>query len=112
MMRIETPAARSTDPVTSHLAAEAITKSGERQRQIDIIAAFVRENPGLTSKEIAVAMDREGIDRYTTGRRLPDAEGIYVKRGAARRCTASKGMPLCITWWPLKRKYRKGVAHG
>ena len=100
-MRIETPNSRATDPESSHLAGEAITRSGRRASNMKKIVSFVKSNPGLTSKEIAVAMDDDFIDRYEVSRRLADASGVSVKKGPARNCTACTGMKLCVTWYPM-----------
>jgi hypothetical protein len=48
MRRIETPAARNTDPVTSHEAAEHHTRTGKRAYQQSLTVAAVRAFPGKT----------------------------------------------------------------
>lgn len=106
-MRVQTQNARRSDPSSSHAAGEAITRSGVRQRHIDVIVDFVRRHPGLTSKEIAVALKHPGIDRHEAARRLNDAKGLTVRQGASRSCTACNAMRRCVTWWPMT-----GVAHG
>lgn len=108
-MKIQTHNARKSDPASSHMAAERVRRSPHRQTQIDILVNFVRENPGLTSREIAVALQNPGIDRYAAARRLADANGLLVKQGPMRRCTACKSMPWCVTWYPIEHS---GVASG
>jgi hypothetical protein len=93
---IETPAARNTDPHTSHEAAEAITASGEREQQQKRVALAVRLWPGRTSAEIAALMNEH---RQMPARRLPELETAgWVTRGKARKCTYSNRN--AITWWP------------
>lgn len=97
MRLIETPAARSTDPITSHVAAEDVTRSGKRAHQQHQAAAAVRAKPGMTSFELAMAC---GLDRYMLGRRLPECEkGKAVMKGDARACKITGW--LAVTWWPL-----------
>lgn len=91
-MNIQTQNARNSDPSTSHLAGEVITKSGSRQIQINLVADLVNRQEGLTSAEIAA---RYGVDRYMVARRLPDS--IEVKKGASRKCSISGR--LAVTWW-------------
>lgn len=110
-MRIKTPAARSTDPSSSHEAAEQMEKSGRRQRNIDLVVDFVKTHPGLTSKEIAVAMGNPDIDRYEVARRLADAKGVSLRRGETRPYTACRNMKPCVTWWPIG-KINLGVVNG
>ncbi|QUX98180.1 MarR family transcriptional regulator [Marinomonas sp. CT5] len=90
-MNIQTPAAKAGDPETSHLAAEAVTKSGVRQKQIERVVAMVQETNGLTSRELA---SKHGEDRYMVGRRMSEAETaqevekgpfVFVRSASARR---------------------------
>lgn len=100
--RIETPAARNTDPQTSHLAADAITASGERHAQLVQAIHVVEKYPGLTSYELSV---RTGLDRYMLARRLPEAvtAGRVVK-GGARECTVTRHK--ATIWWPVDGQAR------
>ena len=60
--RVETPAARRTDPESSHLAAKHVTASGVRQAQQQAAYAAVRTFPGKTSAKTGrVAMTWEPI---------------------------------------------------
>lgn len=96
MRTIATPAARSTDPATSHHAADAVTASGVRAFQQSIAAATVARFPGCTSMELA---SKAKLDRYMLARRLPECETANaVRRGEARECAVSGRQ--AITWWP------------
>lgn len=96
MRRVETPAARRSDPITSHVAAEQITASGARGQQQAQASAAVRAFPGLTSFELAM---RTNIDRYTLARRLPECVTAgTVRKGEARKCSITGRQAL--TWWP------------
>lgn len=92
----ETPAARNTDPVTSHLAADAITASGERGRQQQIVEATVFMFPGCTSAELARCCE---LDRFQIARRCPEVElAGRIQRGEPRKCAV--GHRKAITWFP------------
>lgn len=69
-----TPAARATDPVTSHEAAEHITESGTRASQQHLVLGAVERWPACTSAELAELM------------------------GAPRKC--SVGGKRAVTWRP------------
>lgn len=97
MMRIETPAARATDPETSRQAETEHTASGARAAQQQLAAQAVRSYPGLTSLELS---KRTSMDRYVLARRLPECEtGRAVRKGQARRCAVSG--KTAVTWWPV-----------
>jgi hypothetical protein len=96
MRRIETPAARNTDPSTSHEAAAEVTASGLRAFQQAQTVSAIRAYPGRTMQELA---ELTGLDRYMLGRRVSECEtaGLVV-RGVKRRCsiTGRSAEP----WWP------------
>lgn len=92
---VRTPAARATDPETSHLAAEIMTKSGVRAHQQRQVLSALREWPGRTSAELA---SNAGMDRYAVARRLPELVPLFAFRGGSRACAVS-GRPA-VTWWP------------
>ena len=50
---IQTPAARSTDPWTSHDAAEHVTKTGKRKSQGEQAFELIAEHPNCTCEELA-----------------------------------------------------------
>lgn len=97
MLNIQTPAARNTDPATSHEAEALHNASGDRFTQQKRVAECVRDTPGFTSRELALW---HGFDRYMVARRLPECETAgTVERGPARRC--SRGRGRAVTWWPV-----------
>lgn len=86
---------RSTDPVTSHEAAEEHVTSGANATQRRIVLEILRLLDGSTSDELAEAMK---ISRYIPARRLPELErSNLVKRGEPRKSkvTGRRG----VTWW-------------
>jgi xanthine dehydrogenase iron-sulfur cluster and FAD-binding subunit A len=91
-MKIETPHSRNSDPITSHLAGDEITKSGKRQTQINKVNHMVRLHEGLTSAELA---ESNKADRYMVARRLADS--LEVKKGEPRICAVSGRK--AVTWW-------------
>ena len=93
--RIETPAARSGDPPTSHEAAEHVTASGARQRHLAIVIDAVRRHPGRTSMELAPLC---GLERHEVARRTADAETTgAIRKGSVRRQANGRS---AVTWWP------------
>ncbi|WP_313243734.1 winged helix-turn-helix domain-containing protein [Stenotrophomonas rhizophila] len=89
--------ARGTDISTSHEAAVHVVSSGLQALQQDRAACAVKQNPGLTSMELAKAT---GHDRYMLARRLPELlEDGRVWRGPKKPCEVS-GRSAC-TWWPV-----------
>ena len=89
------PLARSSDPLSSHLAAENFTRSGRRANQKRELLAWLRgQSMALTSAEIA---RDSGMDRHGVARRLPDLErdGTVVRCGM-RECGVNGGPAL--TW--------------
>ncbi|MBJ7555413.1 hypothetical protein [Marinomonas spartinae] len=95
MMNIQTPSAKAGDPETSYLAADAVTKSGARQAQIERVVAMVHKTNGLTSRELA---SKHGEDRYMVARRMSEAETAQeVEKGPVRICEIGKCK--AVTWW-------------
>jgi len=93
---VATPAARRTDPETSHKAAEEHTRSGARAHQQQQVTAAVRALPGRTSFELAMAT---GLDRYMVARRLPECVTAgTVRKGATKTCGITG--KTALTWWP------------
>jgi hypothetical protein len=103
---LDVPIYRSDDPSSSRSAAEEVTGSGRRQRQIETVLALVRAYPGKTSLELALL---GGVDRYIIARRLPELEeASLVTRGSVRLCTS--GNRPALSWYPVKRKEDNGTA--
>ena len=95
---IRTPCARATDPVTSHMAAEHMTKSGARGMQQYHVLRAVEQYRGHTAHELA---EMALLDYYAIMRRVGELEVAgRIKRGEKRKCTVSGRMVL--TWWPTK----------
>ena len=91
------PIAANADPETSRLSAEAITASGERDRQVEAVAEAVRAFPGHTTLELA---ELSGIDRYTLARRVSEAEAQgLLRRGPAKvQANGRRAEP----WYPCE----------
>lgn len=87
---------RSTDPVSSTLAADAIERSGIAAAHRRLCLAQVQTHPGQTAAEIARAV---GLERHAPSRRLPELrEAGLVANGPMRVC-AVKGRQS-LTWLP------------
>ena len=81
---VPTPAARLTDPATSHEAAKNVLESGVVSRQSGLVLDMVRRNPGSTSRELG---ERGPVGRHAVARRLPELERAgAVHRAGARLC--------------------------
>lgn len=92
----DAPAARRSDPHTSHAAADKVTRNGTRAAGVATVVRLVKQTPGLTSAELA---KRHGADRYMVARRLPDAEKAgLVRKGDPRPCGTTGN--AAVTWWP------------
>ena len=99
---IQTQAARNSDPLTSHLAADGVTVTGKRQSHIRILSEIVANNPGMTSAELAfmVADKHPELNRHEVARRLADGRGCTLRQGVSRKCRRCNRM--CVTWWPTE----------
>ncbi len=95
---VNTPAARATDPPTSHEAAEANTTSGRRQTQRQAVLEAVHRWPGRTTAELAKLM---GVWLDVPRRRMSElVTGQVVREGSARICTICG--TNCTTYWPTE----------
>lgn len=99
---VETPAARTTDPETSHIAAEQITKIGTRARHQREVLELLNRCDGRTSAELAELAQRcaglSHLDRHAVARRLPElATAGLVRRGATVVCKANG--TKATSWW-------------
>lgn len=95
--RVETPASRSGDPVSSKLAEQEINASGMRMNQQEEATLIVCMHPGATTAEMALL---SGMPRYMLCRRLPECVTAgAIRKGAIRKCTVSNRRTL--TWYPV-----------
>lgn len=102
---VETPAARSSDPISSHRAANELTASGRRGQQIAQAIAAVRAFPGKTSQELA---DKTGICRFVLARRLPEAVTAgAIMKGIQRPCSVTG--KLALTWYVVDPELRSAA---
>ena len=82
---VMTPAARRTDPETSHAAEQYINESGLRCNQQRAVLELIRSHPNHTTQELA-ALGLLGRDEIS--RRAPElVTAGLVEKGLARRCT-------------------------
>ncbi len=103
LLRIETPASHRSDPETSRIAEQFVTKTGIRENQRQRTLDAVRKWPGRTSAELAREVtqphEEESAIRSMLARRLSECETAgAVRKGARLTCTV-KGRPA-VTWWP------------
>ena len=88
------PAARSSDPISSHEAAEAITDSGKRQTQAMLVYLAVLATPNHTSAELA---KMHGFNRHMVARRTADLEhSDKIEKSGMRKCEVNGGK--AVTW--------------
>ena len=94
------PAARNSDPETSHEAAEQVTESGTRWTQINALVRLVRRHPGLTGNELA----RYGIlTERQLSRRLSDAhKANLIYPGKKRKCSETGFNAR--SWYPVAQR--------
>lgn len=89
------PASRNTDPVTSHLAEQEVTKTGKRQTQAEIVLEAVRNYPGRTSFELTQYCP---LNRYQIARRTADLETLGKIRKGPEVLRMRKTPE--VTWYP------------
>ena len=89
---------RTSDPVTSHMAAREAEKSGRAASQRAICLASVLAYPGQSAAEIA---SQTGLERHVPSRRLPELRdrGLIVN-GEPRSCTVTGR--ISMIWMPAK----------
>ena len=88
------PAARETDPNSSHVAADLVHgQTNIAQRQRDEVLVALKNYPGSTSKQLA---HLSGLDRHMIARRLPEMEIVGDARCMGRDPEA-RGE---LIWWP------------
>lgn len=88
------PAARNTDPETSHAAAQQVRKSGAKAAHQQRVLDAVLRLPGLTYRELAVQC---GLERHEVARRLPELERALLTRKGEERVVDGYSY---TTWWP------------
>jgi hypothetical protein len=103
----DTPRARFSDPVTSHLAAERIKATGQLRESQILVRDAIRRWPGKTAVELGALMagtvckGRPRDDRwwrYEVSRRAPEIAPVHVRRGKPRECTVAGTCQS--TWYP------------
>lgn len=91
----DTPGARASDPVTSHIAAATVLRTGKRARNQGIALGLVLSYPGFTACELAQMTVL--IDRYELSRRLPEvADDGAICKGERRRSRVTGN--YAVTW--------------
>lgn len=91
-----TARARANDPETSHIAAEQIESNGTAHDHRNIIAAYLKTNPGKTNAEIA---EGSGLDYARVHKRMVELERAgRIIRGAHKKCPIHQRQML--TWYP------------
>lgn len=101
---IDVPRSRTTDPDSSHIAADHIKACGALAAQQDIVFRFIRLHQHLTTRELARAYARayggnEEKHNQMFHRRCPELEGIRLKTGESRKCRISGR--TCQVWTTL-----------
>lgn len=87
---------RTTDPPSSHEAAERVTASGRRDANARAVLALVTTHPGQTSVELW-QLSAGRLERHEVSRRLADLERLgRVTRGPLRACRV-RGTTM-LTW--------------
>jgi hypothetical protein len=94
---VHTPAARESDPSTSHEAAEHITKTGVRGHQQRQCAEAVKQWPGSTCRELAAL---SLIPNEVLHKRLSECvTARAVRVGDKRECSVTRRTAL--VYWPV-----------
>ncbi len=92
LMNMQPPASHYSDPESSYLAEEEITKSGKRREQHILTYKAVKKYPNMTSAELAQC---SGLDRAMLARRLPELTPHIIKSGQ-RICDMNN--TSAVTW--------------
>lgn len=88
--------ARKHDPETSHIAAEEVESNGTAHDHRNIIAAYLRKNPGQTNAEIAEGC---GLEYAQVHKRMKELERMnLVVRGQQKKCPIHQR--LMLQWFP------------
>lgn len=86
---------RTSDPQTSHDAAELVESSGSAASHRAMCMDEVERQPGQTAAEIA---KRLGLERHVPSRRLPELRPLQVYNGESRKCAETGNSSM--TWFP------------
>jgi predicted transcriptional regulator len=88
---------RATDPATSRIAAEKVTRTTAQSNRAILLAA-VEQHPGRTAVELAALT---GVDRHMASRRLADLRNAgKVYNGPERACSVAGS--VMMTWWTVR----------
>lgn len=85
------PLARTSDPLSSHAAADRVVRSGKARGDAVRCLVALAEYPGVTAETIARVT---GIEPYTVRKRLAD-----LRRRKQARSTGKSGTDV-LRWWP------------
>lgn len=101
-MSNEDAKARSTDPQTSHDAADAMLASGKAARlERAVLECLHRENRRMTTPEIAEAID---MHLWSISPRMaPLARKGFIARDGTKPCLNSNGRVRSLTAWVFAR---------
>ena len=107
---VDTPRSRQHDPETSHVAADAVRRSGALRESQLIIRDAVHRWPGRTAVELAELLNGTPVREQTrpahwwrieASRRLAELDPVHVRRGAPRTCSVAGTHQA--TWHPAAR---------
>lgn len=85
--------ARTSDPISSHAAADRVERDGVVKSHAQRILAVVHAAPGLTAKQIAF---EAGLTHEQVARRLPKMEEIGLLHRPQRDPKTDDGSPLTV----------------
>ncbi len=94
------PAARTTDPITSHQAANEVRRNGQAKSDADEIYRVLSVHYGMTAGEIAAKLggnEKNWTNVRVTRRTCEMEEEGRIRRGPARECRAK--WRRMISWW-------------
>jgi hypothetical protein len=92
------PASHVHDPSTSRAAEAAVTKNGQRRRDLDVVVAAVRAAPGRTASGYAALLE---WDIYKVRRRLTDGKAATLLRQGDKVRVQGRSCAE-VTWWPVE----------
>ncbi len=102
------PLAHADGPSTSHEAVARHTESGKRATHCDLVEVYVRDNPGMTGRELFVNTTVHlVVDLVELRRRLTDLKNqSRIRQGKQRVCAVKR--TIAVTWWHIRER----EAHG